>query len=96
MREGHYYRGRAGQLEYSPARTYQGGGQCKPLSPERVKGLVMTYLEAPERTGWKLGKLREDESQMSYVAEILRKDGTVAERVLVNQYTGMFRSFSEK
>jgi hypothetical protein len=62
----------------------------KPLDEEQAKQEVEGYLKSRANPNLKLGKM-EDKGD-AYEAEILTKDGSLVDRILVNKKSGGMRS----
>lgn len=62
----------------------------KLLEEKDVKAIVENYLKATRNPNLKLGKIKEMES--FFEAEILTKEGSLADKIMVDKYTGWMRS----
>lgn len=62
----------------------------KLLEEKDVKAIVENYLKATRNPNLKLGKIKEMES--SFEAEILTKEGSLVDKIMVDKYTGWMRS----
>ena len=62
----------------------------KPLSEEQARQEVEGYLKSVGNPNLKMGKL-EDKGQ-SWEAEIVTKDGSLVDKILVNKVDGGMRS----
>lgn len=70
-----------------------GPGMMRPqklLEEKDVKAIVENYLKATRNPNLKLGKIKEMES--FFEAEILTKEGSLADKIMVDKYTGWMRS----
>lgn len=73
------------QQQYAPGQT-----PGKPLTREQAKALVENYLKNTNNPNLKLGSLTD--KQDVFEADIVTKDGSLADKILVNKDTGWFRS----
>jgi len=62
----------------------------KILEKKNVKAIVENYLKATGNPNLKLGKIKEMES--FFEAEILTKEDSLADKIMVDKYTGWMRS----
>lgn len=62
----------------------------KPLEEEDARQILENYLKSMRNPNLKLGEI-EDKGN-SFEAEILTKDNSLVDRVLVDKYTGWMRS----
>ena len=69
---------------------HQVGSQGKPLSKEQAKTLVENYLKSKNNPNLKLGDIADKED--FYEADILTKDGSLADKIQVNKSSGWVRS----
>jgi hypothetical protein len=68
------------------------GQQGKPVTAEQAKTLVENYVKSMNNPNLKVGKVAEEKDKDYFVAEILTKDGSLADKIQVNKNTGWFRS----
>lgn len=68
----------------------QQGGQ--PLSEAQIKTLLQNYVAGTNNPNLKVGKITKAPGKDYYVAEITTKDGSLVDKIDVNEYTGWFRS----
>ena len=80
-----YYRGYG-----MPQRYGQQGG--KPLTEEQVKTLVKNYVANTHNPNLHVGKITKPSGKDYYVAQITTKDGSLVDKIEINEYTGWFRS----
>lgn len=73
------------QQQYAPGQT-----PGKPLTKDQAKALVENYLKNTNNPNLKLGSF-SDKGDV-FEAEIVTKDGSLADKILVNKETGWFRS----
>ena len=62
----------------------------KPLEEKDAKEVLETYLKSTRNPNLKLGTI-EDKGSV-FEAEILTKDGSLADKIAVDKYTGWMRS----
>ena len=62
----------------------------KPLEKTDAEAMVQNYLNATRNPNLKLGKLKEEGS--AFEAEIVTKDGSLADKILIDKNTGWMRS----
>jgi hypothetical protein len=62
----------------------------KLLEKKDIKPIVENYLKATGNPNLKLGEIKEMES--FFEAEILTKEGSLADKIMVDKYTGWMRS----
>lgn len=85
------YAKRLGMMPGTQQQKYgQQGG--KALTEEQVKTLVKNYVENTGNPNLKVGKIVKEPGKDFYVAEITTKNGSLVDKVDVNEYTGWFRS----
>lgn len=77
-----------------PERYGQQGS--KPLSEEQVKQLVKNYVQNTHNPNLQVGKITKPSGKDYYVAQITTKDGSLVDKIEVNEYTGWFRSAYEQ
>lgn len=68
---------------------HHGQGQG-PLKEKDAKSIVQNYLKSTRNPNLKLGKIKEVEN--GYEAEIVTKENSLVDKVLVNKYSGWMRS----
>lgn len=73
-----------------PQKYGQQGG--KPLTQEQIKTLVQNYLDSTGNPNLKLGQVTKEKDKDYYLAEVTTKDGSLVDKIEVNEYTGWFRS----
>jgi len=74
---------------YGSGPQYQQQPQ-KPLEKTDAEAMVQNYLNATRNPNLKLGKLKEEGS--AFEAEIVTKDGSLADKILIDKNTGWMRS----
>ena len=62
----------------------------KPMDENEAKSLLENYLQSTRNPNLKLGKIEDKEN--TYEAEILTKDGSLVDKVIVDKRTGWMRS----
>jgi len=62
----------------------------KPLEEKDVKGILENYLRSTRNPNLKLGKVTEKDNY--FEAEILTKDDSLADKIIVDKYSGWMRS----
>ena len=62
----------------------------KPLEEMDVKGILENYLRSTRNPNLKLGKVTEKDNY--FELEILSKDNSLVEKIIVDKYTGLMRS----
>jgi len=62
----------------------------QPMKEEDAKAIVETYVQSTRNPNMKLGNI-EDKGSV-FEAEILTKDGSLADKIAVDKYTGWMRS----
>jgi hypothetical protein len=62
----------------------------KPLEEKDAKAIVETYVQSTRNPNLKLGTI-EDKGSV-FEVEILTKDGSLADKIAVDKYTGWMRS----
>jgi len=67
----------------------QGG---KPLSEAQIKTLLQNYVAGTNNPNLKVGKITKAPGKDYYVAEITTKEGSLVDKIDVNEYTGWLRS----
>lgn len=88
MQRGH---GMGAQGRYGMGMRYgQQGGQ--PLSEAQIKNLLHNYVAGTNNPNLKVGKITKVPGKDYYVAEITTKDGSLVDKIDINEYTGWFRS----
>lgn len=80
-----YYRG------YGMPQRY-GRQEGKPLTEKQVTTLVSNYVATTHNPNLHVGKVTKPSGKDYYVAEITTKDGSLVDKIEVNEYTGWFRS----
>jgi hypothetical protein len=75
-----------GPHQYGP--QYQ--QRQKPLDKEDAKAIMESYLHSTRNPNLKLGKITEKGN--AYEAEIMTKDGSLVDKIMVDKYTGWMRS----
>ena len=76
--------------QYGPGYAPQYQQPQKPLNENQAKQLVENYLQATRNPNLKLGKI-EDKGN-AFEANIVTKDGSLVNKVLVDKNTGWMRS----
>ena len=75
---------------YAPgAQQYQQQPQ-KPLEKKDAEAMVQNYLNATRNPNLKLAKIKDEGS--TFEAEIVTKDGSLADKILIDKNTGWMRS----
>ena len=74
---------------YGSAPQYQQQPQ-KPLEKKDAEAMVKNYLDSTRNPNLKLGELKEEGS--AFEAEIVTKDGSLADKILIDKNTGWMRS----
>jgi len=62
----------------------------RPLEEKDVKGILENYLRSTRNPNLKLGKVTEKDNY--FEAEILTKDNSLADKIIVDKYSGWMRS----
>ena len=62
----------------------------KPLEEKDVKGILENYLRSTRNPNLKLGKVTEKDNY--FEAEILTKDDSLVDKIIVDKYSGWMRS----
>ena len=62
----------------------------KPLEEKDVKAIVKDYIESTRNPNLKMGKIKEMEN--FFEVEILTKDNSLVDKILVDKFTGWMRS----
>ncbi len=68
----------------------QYGQPSKPLKEEDVRSNLENYIKATRNPNLKLGNLTEKEN--IFEAEIVTKEGSLVDKLMVDKFTGMMRS----
>jgi len=87
-RGGMMEQGRGMGPQYGP--QYGGQQQGQPITQDQAKFLLENYLRSTKNPNLKLGKISEDKNH--FEAEITTKDGSLVDKIMVDKYTGWFRS----
>jgi len=66
------------------------GEPQKPLEEKDVKAVVKDYIESTRNPNLKMGKIKEMEN--FFEVEILTKDNSLVDKILVDKFTGWMRS----
>jgi len=66
------------------------GEPQKPLEEKDVKAIVKDYIESTRNPNLKMGKIKEMEN--FFEVEILTKDNSLVDKILVDKFTGWMRS----
>jgi hypothetical protein len=74
---------------YGTGPQYQQQPQ-KPLEKKDVEAMVQDYLASTRNPNLKLGKVKDEGS--TFEAEIVTKDGSLADKILIDKNTGWMRS----
>jgi len=82
--------GRGYGPQYGPQYRPQYQQPPKPLEEREAKGILENYLNSMRNPNLKLGKINDMGN--TFEAEILTKDNSLVDRVLVDKYTGWMRS----
>lgn len=73
---------------------YQYGPQYQqprePLKEENVKAMLENYVRSTRNPNLKLGKIKEKDNY--FEAEILTKDNSLVDKIIVDKYSGWMRS----
>jgi len=73
---------------------YQYGPQYQqpqePLKEKDVKAIVENYLQSTRNPNLKLGKIKEKDNY--FEAEILTKDNSLVDKIIVDRFSGWIRS----
>lgn len=75
---------------YAPQYGPQYQQPQKPLEEMDVKGILENYLRSTRNPNLKLGKVTEKENY--FELEILSKDNSLVDKIIVDKYTGWMRS----
>ena len=74
----------------------QSGGQPResnrPLNREQVKRLMENYIHNTRNPNLKLGKITKERGKDYYMATITTHDGSLVDKIEINEYTGRFHS----
>ena len=62
----------------------------KPLGPREARAILENYLKSKRNPNLKLGKIKDD--GYAFEAEIMTKDNSLVDRILVDKNTGRMRS----
>ena len=62
----------------------------RPLEEKDAKGILENYLRSRRNPNLKLGKITERDNY--FEAEILTKDNSLADKIIVDKYSGWMRS----
>jgi len=62
----------------------------KPLEEKDVKAILESYLKSMRNPNLKLGKIKEKDSH--FEVEILTKENSLVDKILVDKFTGWMRS----
>jgi len=81
--------GQGGMMQQGMAPGQQRG---KPVTEDQAKTLVENYVKSTNNPNLKMGKLTDEKDKDYFVAEIVTKDGSLADKIQVNKNTGWFRS----
>jgi hypothetical protein len=76
-----------------PSRQFPNGGQQQPQQPidkAQARSMVENYLQSTGNPNLKLGKLTDDGS--SFEADIVTKDNSMVDKILVDKNSGAMRS----
>ncbi|MBK5102387.1 MAG: hypothetical protein JJE15_15605 [Desulfobacteraceae bacterium] len=90
MGPGMMHRGWGMGPQYGPQGVPQYQQPPKPLEEKEVKELVENYVKSTRNPNLKLGKIKDVGS--SFEAEIVTKDGSLADKIAVDKGSGWMRS----
>jgi hypothetical protein len=75
-----------GPYGYGPQYQYP----QEPLKEKDVKAIVENYLQSTRNPNLKLGKIKEKDNY--FEAEILTKDDSLVDKIIVDRFSGWMRS----
>jgi hypothetical protein len=75
---------------YNPQNGSQYKEFQKPLGPKEARAILEDYLKSKRNPNLKLGKIKDD--GYAFEAEIVTKDNSLVDRILVDKNTGGMRS----
>jgi hypothetical protein len=84
----HRYWGRSPQ--YGPPHGPHYQHPREPLKEKDVKGILENYLRSTRNPNLKLGTIAEKDNY--FEAEILTKDNSLVDKIIIDKYTGWMRS----
>lgn len=84
---GYGYGGRGG---YGPGTTGSGYESAEPLTQEQARVLMERYISSTRNPNLKLGMMTDKDKY--FEAEIVTRDGSPVDTILVDKKTGWFRS----
>jgi len=76
--------------QYGPQYGPQHQQPRKPLEEKDAKAVLENYIQSTRNPNLKLGKIKDVGN--AFEAEILTKDNSLADKILVDKYTGWMRS----
>lgn len=76
--------------QYGPPQAPYYQQPREPLKEGDVKGMLENYLRSTRNPNLKLGKIKEEDTH--FEAEIVTKDGSLVDKILVDKNTGWMRS----
>jgi hypothetical protein len=87
-----------GQGTWGPRQGYQNNPQNgsqyeefqKPLGPKKARAILEDYLKSKRNPNLKLGKIKDD--GYAFEAEIVTKNNSLVDRILIDKNTGGMRS----
>jgi hypothetical protein len=74
----------------NPQNGYQYKELQKPLGPKEARAILEDYLRSKRNPNLKLGKIRDD--GYAFEAEIVTKENSLVDKILVDKNTGGMRS----
>jgi len=76
--------------QYGPPQAPYYQQPREPLKEGDVKGMLENYLRSTRNPNLKLGKIKEQDTH--FEAEIVTKDGSPVDKILVDKHAGWMRS----
>jgi len=76
--------------QYAPSYGPQYQQSPKPLGDKDAKAMLENYIQSTRNPNLKLGKITEKDNY--FEAEILTKENSLVDKILVDKFTGWMRS----